>query len=149
MALRNTDYAEELVTAGSEGGRIERILIKESGEEEVRFSWWKDGRFMPRALDVTEAELLPLIEEAVSKGVFTENFLSNLEGILQRRKNATFRFEVTELRAMKVGNRIIIEPIEARGRVPWEVLDALVDRQFMAEGREQPPLPEDRTIFER
>lgn len=37
VALRSTEYADEIVTAGNEGGRIERIKVREKGTEEIRF----------------------------------------------------------------------------------------------------------------
>ncbi|WP_125940046.1 hypothetical protein [Methylobacterium indicum] len=84
MALRSTRYADELVSAGDEGGRIERIHIHKLGTVEIRFSWWKNGHFQPRPLDVTEDELLPLIQEAIEKGVFSDNFLIALSSILKK-----------------------------------------------------------------
>lgn len=86
MALRTTKYADEIVSAGTNGGRIERIHVHDTDEVEIRFSWWKDGRFQTRPLDVTEEELLPLLKEAIEKGVFTNKFLGNLEAVLKDRK---------------------------------------------------------------
>jgi hypothetical protein len=63
--------------SGSEA-RIERLLIKESQQEEIRFSWWKDNRMIPRPLDLPEDELLILIKTAIQENVFSENFLKAL-----------------------------------------------------------------------
>jgi hypothetical protein len=83
--IRETDYAKCLASAGTEE-RIERLLVRASGQEEIRFSWWKDGTmFMPRPLDLPEAELLPLIQEAIVNGVFSEEFLEGLWRILKER----------------------------------------------------------------
>jgi hypothetical protein len=87
--LRDTDYATELREPGiihwSDGseGRIERLLIKGSQEEEVRFSWWKDGRFQTRPLDLGEEDLLSLMADAINHGVFTQDFLAGLRRLLQ------------------------------------------------------------------
>jgi antitoxin VapB len=59
-----------------------------------------------------------------------------------------FRFEGTEVRVTRVGERVILEPMEA-GPMPWLLIDKTGDRTFMPDGREQPVLPEDRVVFER
>lgn len=85
--MRDTNYARELATAAiqwrdSSEGRIERLLIKDSGEEEIRFSWWKDGRMTPRPLDLSESDLLTLLERAIVSGVFTDEVRGRLRGLL-------------------------------------------------------------------
>ncbi len=80
--MRSTAYADEIAHADQGGARIERLRIKETGEEEIRFSWWKDGRFQTRPLDLSEGDLLPLIAEAIDKGVFSEDFLRGLQTML-------------------------------------------------------------------
>jgi hypothetical protein len=73
--MRDTDYATEIVPpailtfpSGDEA-RIERLRIKSSGNVEIRFSWWKDGRMMMRPLDLGEADLLKLLATAIRQGV--------------------------------------------------------------------------------
>jgi antitoxin VapB len=58
-----------------------------------------------------------------------------------------FRFEGSEVRVTKVGNRVIIEPLTEEP-MPWVEIDRLGDSSFMAEGREQPAMPADRAIFD-
>jgi len=59
------------------------------------------------------------------------------------------RFVGVEVKVIKVGDRVILEPIEAAaGPMPWAAIDALGDKPFMPEGREQPPMPADRIVFE-
>ncbi len=58
-----------------------------------------------------------------------------------------FRFEGTEVRVSRVGDRVILEPLK-REAVPWELIDALGDAPFMADGREQPDMPADRAVFD-
>jgi hypothetical protein len=82
--LRETAYATELARgtvrfSGGSEGRLERLRFKEgpaAGTEGYRFSWWKEGRMIPRPLDVTEEELLDLVREAVQEGVFTTQALT-------------------------------------------------------------------------
>ena len=59
-----------------------------------------------------------------------------------------FRFEGTEIRVIKVGERVILEPIGGPSTMPWDQIDALGDMPFMPEGREQPAMPVDRVVFE-
>lgn len=81
--MRDTDYAREIVTArDSIGQSIERIFVKEHNQEEIRFSWWKNGNMVIRPLDLPESELLPLMQDAVRKGVFSPAFLKGLHEAL-------------------------------------------------------------------
>ncbi len=79
--MRDTDYATEIRTTGGEE-RIERLFVKESGVEEIRFSWWPNGKFAPRPLDMPEGDLLVLIGRAISNGVFSDDFLKGLQTTL-------------------------------------------------------------------
>jgi hypothetical protein len=84
--MRDTKYATELVSAsifwGQSEGRIERIFVKEFEREEIRFSWWNNGRFIPRPLDLSEDDLVILFKEAIKNEVFTAGFLVELKKIL-------------------------------------------------------------------
>jgi antitoxin VapB len=59
-----------------------------------------------------------------------------------------FRFEGTEVRVSRIGNKVILEPMAA-GPIPWRLIDELGDNPFMPEGREQPDVPADRVVFDR
>src|SRR5688572_13881356 len=72
--MRDTDYAKEikssvLVFPSGDEARIERLLIKSSGQEEIRLSWWKDGRMLPRPLDLSEQDFFRLIVQGIRDGV--------------------------------------------------------------------------------
>jgi hypothetical protein len=85
---RSTSYADELATADINGKRIERLFLKDTEKDEketIRFSWWKDGKFKTRPLEISEGGLLDLIGEAINEGVFGEPFLKNLEAMLRTR----------------------------------------------------------------
>ena len=47
-----------------EVAKAERIIINETSEEEIRFSWWKENgkRFIRIPLDLTEENWLKLIK---------------------------------------------------------------------------------------
>jgi hypothetical protein len=85
--MRDTQYATELATGtiafdAVNEGKIERILVKEYGQDEIRFSWWKDGRMMMRPLDLTEDDLLILVGNGIQAGVFTPEFRKKLKELL-------------------------------------------------------------------
>jgi len=63
-----------------------------------------------------------------------------------------FRFEGTEVRVSKIGDKVILEPME---KLPFDVkawrkkLRALGAADFLLEGRpEQPPMPDDDITIE-
>ena len=58
------------------------------------------------------------------------------------------RFDVDEVKVTKVGDRVILEPLEPATKMPWAAIDSLGDSIFMPEGREQPPMPNDKVVFE-
>jgi antitoxin VapB len=63
-----------------------------------------------------------------------------------------FRLPGTEVRVSKMGDKVILEPISDRkpfdAKAFWAEIDAIGDKPFMPEGREQPEMPPDRRIFE-
>ena len=74
--MRDTEYARELCEPGvmkwPSGGseaRIEKLLIKETDEEEIRFSWWKDGKLAIRPLDLSEHDLIALFRDALRESI--------------------------------------------------------------------------------
>jgi hypothetical protein len=87
--MRDTKYATEIETVSDQHGQtIERIFVKEHQQEEIRFSWWKDGRLTPRPLDLPESDLLPLMREALKSGIFTPEFISGLRDAIEEATNA-------------------------------------------------------------
>lgn len=61
-----------------------------------------------------------------------------------------FRLDGTEVRVVKIGDRVILQPLTMLdGQTAfWKAVDAAGDADFMAEGRRQPAMPADRVIFE-
>ena len=85
--MRDTDYATEIASVDHEGGRIERLFIKGENREEIRFSWWKDGRMQRRPLDLPEEQLLALMRLAIDDGnIFSASFLEALRAMLSERR---------------------------------------------------------------
>jgi hypothetical protein len=83
--LRDTRHARELANAKLPSGpgrksfaAIERIHVKKADQVEIRFSSWEGSRMLPRPLDLTEEELLPLLDAALRAGVFSETFIEAL-----------------------------------------------------------------------
>lgn len=69
---------------------IEKIFIKAIKRDEIRFSLYKDKirsaqRYIPRSLDVTEEQLLQLIKESITAGVFSKEFIKNLSQVLNQK----------------------------------------------------------------
>lgn len=94
--MRDTAYAKELasasVSAGNSELRIERLYVKKEEHVEIRFSWWKRGKFMPRPLDLTEKTLLALIKKAPRKKagetVFSPRFVKGLRAAISENSHA-------------------------------------------------------------
>lgn len=85
--MRETKYATELRTPGriqwgNDEGRIERLFIKATKQEEIRFSWWTNGKMATRPLDLSEDELILLFRDAVTNDVFTPTFRAQLRELL-------------------------------------------------------------------
>ena len=76
-------YARKIAHVEVDECRIERIHVINLDQEEIRFSWWPNGRFVPKALDVTESHLLDLIGAAIKDGVFTPVFVAGLRKLLE------------------------------------------------------------------
>jgi antitoxin VapB len=59
-----------------------------------------------------------------------------------------FRLPGTEVRVRRVGRGVLLEPIEFDVKAWFAKLDEYLDEPFMPEGREQPPMPPRRKIFD-
>jgi antitoxin VapB len=63
-----------------------------------------------------------------------------------------FRLPGKEVRVSRMGDRVILEPIDKPqsfdAKAFWAEIDALGDKPFMPEGREQPAMPPNRHVFE-
>jgi hypothetical protein len=83
-------YAEVLnqvqIKLGNNGdiAKAEVLKIKETGEEEIRFSWWtQDGAQFQRApLDMPENDWLRLFEVSINNNVFSPHFKNELLKII-------------------------------------------------------------------
>ena len=82
IGMRDRKNATRIAAAEIGGHRIERLHAEGDGREEIRFSWWKDGRMQTRPLDLPERELLPLMKVAIGEQVFSEDFLQGLQSVL-------------------------------------------------------------------
>ena len=81
--LKQTDYCalhkQDIVQFGEYGCAIEKITVLATGEEEVRFCYYKpnsagNSQLVMRPLDVTERCLLQIFQAAISEEVFTDDF---------------------------------------------------------------------------
>jgi hypothetical protein len=87
--LRETRYVRELAAAklptgarGKAAVAIERIEMKKDKQVKLRFSSWQGTRMQAQPLDLTEEELLPLFDAALRAGVFSDEFIRDLGGLL-------------------------------------------------------------------
>ncbi|RAV19471.1 hypothetical protein [Paenibacillus contaminans] len=90
--IKVTDYCvlwKQVINDNEHGERyaIEKIEVKSTGNEEIRFTYYKksdDGkfRFVPRPLDLSESALLELFKKEGITEVFSANFLNELRDVL-------------------------------------------------------------------
>lgn len=59
-----------------------------------------------------------------------------------------FRFDGKEVRVTRIGDKVILEPMES-GAMPWALIDGTGDSPFIPKGREQPKMPAARAVFKR
>ena len=59
-----------------------------------------------------------------------------------------FRFEGKEVQVSRVGNMVILQPLEIEA-MPWSLIDGIGDDLFAPNGRDQPAMPYDRVVFEK
>ena len=59
-----------------------------------------------------------------------------------------FRFQGKEVRIRRVGNGVLLEPVEFDVKAWFKALDRYADIPFMEEGRDQPPMPPSRVNFD-
>ncbi|HEY5563228.1 MAG TPA: hypothetical protein VIK72_16030 [Clostridiaceae bacterium] len=68
-----------------EEARIEKLLIKATDTEELRFSWWtQEGKkFQRTPLDLEENDWLRLFEVGVKDDILSKEFIKSLIAILE------------------------------------------------------------------
>lgn len=59
-----------------------------------------------------------------------------------------FRFEGSEVRVRRQGQAVVLEPMQTDLQKLFKQLDRYKDIPFMENGRDQPPMPPDRKIFD-
>ncbi|TJX12996.1 hypothetical protein E9840_11240 [Tissierella creatinini] len=76
--------AAEIDIGDNQVAKVEKIIVNETNQEEIRFSWWKDSRFQARPLDLPEGQWLELFHKAIESNIFTSEFKKNLIKILNK-----------------------------------------------------------------
>lgn len=66
---------------------IEKILVKELNQEEIRFVYFKDTirmseQLVARPLDLPEKDLIKLIQISIKQNIFSKEFIFKLKEIL-------------------------------------------------------------------
>lgn len=80
--MNETKYQIPIASAWSgdksEGIVLERIQTKETGMEEIRLAWWRNGYQCRRPADVDACEWPDLFRKAVENGVFNRDELREM-----------------------------------------------------------------------
>lgn len=87
MTAYRTLLKEAQISIGNdEIAKAEKIIVKATNQEELRFSWWtKNGsQFQMRPLDLPEEQWLELFDEAVKNDVISKDFIKDLITVLVR-----------------------------------------------------------------
>jgi hypothetical protein len=82
-----SDYKDPIGSAGipfddGSEGRVERHFRKGIGQETIRYSWWKNGKFVPRPFDTTEENWLEIMEAGIKGGLYSRDYLMRLRKLL-------------------------------------------------------------------
>jgi hypothetical protein len=59
------------------------------------------------------------------------------------------RRKCKEVRVSRIGDKSGLEPMDTARTMPGDVIDALGDRQFVPDGREQPVMLSKQIIFDQ
>jgi hypothetical protein len=86
--LRDTDYATELARGEYGDARIERLRIKKTKEEGIRFSWWPEGKMAMRPLDLPETELIELLRKGIENRGSGDHFIIELRTLIADLRNS-------------------------------------------------------------
>ncbi|MBN2550713.1 MAG: hypothetical protein JXB15_16225 [Anaerolineales bacterium] len=77
------NVASASISLGNEVGKIERLTISKSGQEQIRFSIWSQGKMLRRPLTLTEEELVALLQAAIQEGILSRDFIGSLSSIIE------------------------------------------------------------------
>ena len=75
--------ASASINVGNEVCKVERLPVNEAGEEQIRFSIWSQGEMLPHPLDITEKELVTLLQAAIQEGILSRDCISALHSIIE------------------------------------------------------------------
>ena len=66
------------IQLGDSEGRIEKLPPQRTQATRIRISSWSQGRQRAQALDLSEQELVTLLQMAIRAGILSQEFLENL-----------------------------------------------------------------------
>ncbi len=67
------------INLGNSEGRIEKLLSKETGPAKLRISCWSQGQLYSGPLDISENELVNLLQKAIRAGILSPEFIKSLQ----------------------------------------------------------------------
>jgi hypothetical protein len=80
-------HAKKLTSAsinlGGDEGKIEKVLLKESGQEQIRLSLWSQGKMQRSPLSLSEQELVALLQAGIQEGVLSREFIVELHSVIE------------------------------------------------------------------
>jgi hypothetical protein len=71
------------IDLGSEECRVEKLLLKETGQEQIRLSVWSQGKMQQRPISLSEQDLTALLRAAIREGVLSQGFASDLQSVIE------------------------------------------------------------------
>ncbi len=69
------------ISQGNEIVKIEKLSVNEAGQEQIRFSIWRQGKMLQRPLSLTQKELVTLLQAAIREGILSRDFTSELHSV--------------------------------------------------------------------
>jgi len=84
-------HGQKIAHVEIEEARMERLYVKETDRQVVRFSCWPNGKIASKPLEVTEEQLLHLMQAAIKEDVLTEDFVWELRSFLDPFLTKAFR----------------------------------------------------------
>lgn len=71
------------INLGNEECRLERVLLKETGQEQIRLSLWSQGKVQRRPISLSEQDLTALLRTAIREGILSQDFIGGLHTAIE------------------------------------------------------------------
>jgi hypothetical protein len=71
------------IKLGDEECKIEKVLLKETGQEQIRLSLWSQGKMQSGPISLSEQDLAALLRAAVREGILSQAFIGGLRSAIE------------------------------------------------------------------